>query len=64
MNALPIQAFCVGFCAKFLATIVTYPIIRAKVLLMIERDDSSRTHGIVGMFQVSAESSTLRIFET
>ena len=33
------EAFLVGLVAKFVATIVTYPLIRAKILLMLERDD-------------------------
>ena len=33
------EAFLVGLVAKFVATILTYPLIRAKILLMLERDD-------------------------
>ena len=35
------QAFVLGLMAKFVATIVTYPLIRAKVMLMVSKNPSS-----------------------
>ncbi|KAL3925157.1 MAG: hypothetical protein SGILL_000599 [Bacillariaceae sp.] len=33
------QAFALGLVAKFAATMITYPLIRAKVILMVSKDD-------------------------
>ena len=39
------EAFLVGLVAKFVATILTYPLIRAKILLMLERDEDEDDAG-------------------
>ena len=61
------EAFLIGLCSKFLSTIITYPLIRAKVKLMVhagdnDSDESSTTlwawlcrefqqHGVVGLYK-------------
>ncbi|GKY99711.1 hypothetical protein MPSEU_000925100 [Mayamaea pseudoterrestris] len=40
-NLSLLEAFMLGIAAKFVATMITYPLIRAKVVLMLARDASS-----------------------
>lgn len=39
------EAFVLGLVSKFVATIVTYPLIRAKVLMMVRTDDDDNDDG-------------------
>lgn len=54
-----LEAFALGILAKFVATVTTYPLIRAKVLLMVTHRqsllgalvDEFREHGVAGLYQ-------------
>ena len=45
------EAFCIGFAAKLLATIVTYPFIRTKVILMAGRNDVNKQDNVNAIIQ-------------
>lgn len=67
-NLTMAQAFVVGLLAKFVATMVTYPLIRTKILLMVTSEKSMLTclqqeyakHGIQGWYR----ACHLQLFHT
>ena len=53
------QAFVLGLAAKFCATLITYPLIRAKVILMVSSSSSSETTSLWSTLLQSYRSRTL-----